>query len=755
VYYIPRETYFCSDYYAPERNLWLSTLDTEFDLFSNTTITTKMKHFYSILLFAILLGQTSVYGQKDWTLLVYIVGSDLESGSDAATADIQEMLSAGATSNVNVVYLTGGANKDGWRTSSSWVAADGQETQQSFIASNTNMATESNITEFINWGTSTYPATKTMLTFWNHGGDIRGYGFDEVSNQQLTVPKIQSAIANSDFIKGGGKFEVIGFDACLMATLEVQSAVAPFAKYFVGSEETEPGHGWDYVPLIQSMESMQDGAALGTTIVDGYKAQSEAEETQNVTLGVMDLSKIPDVVASLETLFNKVKADSKIRSLQQARGKAEEYSKSIKTPEYSEDMVDIGDLMKKLKVVDPTLAAEADAVLAAVTSAVLHNKKDMTRPLATGISLYLPHNVLVDEDETYNLLDNTYYPLDFSESIKNFVNDTYVPMAHSDDTPPSGEEDPFTFDDPARSAGNTSAIRISHDDDLEQVQVVLIEEFAEYPNEFILLGSSYPDTMILNADGSETYAYRWDEHWLGIDGYPAYVSDIHDFEVDGKSYTRIHIPAIQNPGTEEERDIIIAYRFDEDFNHELESIVPEVYGDSVMVIAKERIELQPGEQIQLLYEGFNEVTDEEFFVINEGEIIDIVNGNEDLHLEYDQLEVGTYHIGYLLMDHSQNDTIIFDRDVFEVSATSVVEGFLENDIKMYPNPANPNLTLEFEDFKDHFTVILTDMSGRRSFKQKFSNPTVSINTSNLSSGLYTIEIISGRKKYTDELIIQH
>ncbi len=107
------------------------------------------------------------------------------------------------------------------------------------------------------------------------------------------------------------------------------------------------------------------------------------------------------------------------------------------------------------------------------------------------------------------------------------------------------------------------------------------------------------------------------------------------------------------------------------------------------------------------------------------------------------------------MKTSQNDTLIFDRDVFEVSATSVVEGFLESGIKMFPNPADPVLTLEFEDFKDHFTVIMTDMSGRRTFKQKFTNPTVSINTSDISSGLYTIEIISGRKKYVDELIIQH
>ena len=41
-------------------------------------------------------------------------------------------------------------------------------------------------------------------------------------------------------------FELIGFDACLMGTLETANIVANYARYMIGSEENEPGSGWNF-----------------------------------------------------------------------------------------------------------------------------------------------------------------------------------------------------------------------------------------------------------------------------------------------------------------------------------------------------------------------------------------------------------------------------------------------------------------------------------------------------------------------------
>jgi hypothetical protein len=39
------------------------------------------------------------------------------------------------------------------------------------------------------------------------------------------------------------KFDIIGFDACLMSELEVYSSIHDYTKYIVASEELEPGNG--------------------------------------------------------------------------------------------------------------------------------------------------------------------------------------------------------------------------------------------------------------------------------------------------------------------------------------------------------------------------------------------------------------------------------------------------------------------------------------------------------------------------------
>ena len=43
------------------------------------------------------------------------------------------------------------------------------------------------------------------------------------------------------------QFEFVGFDACLMGTVETAGLMASYARYMVASQETEPGCGWEYM----------------------------------------------------------------------------------------------------------------------------------------------------------------------------------------------------------------------------------------------------------------------------------------------------------------------------------------------------------------------------------------------------------------------------------------------------------------------------------------------------------------------------
>lgn len=727
-----------------------------------------MRVFLALLVLSFLTFSQKAYAQMaDWTLLVYIVGSDLESGSGAATEDIGEMIAGGEfTDYVNVLVLTGGSNKPGWETPRSFIIQNGVQTELTFQPSNTNMATPGNVTEFINWGTQNYPATSYMLTFWNHGGDFRGYGWEESMDDHFSVPQIKQAVAASDFIQNGNKFDVIGFDACLMAAFEVQYMLKDFAYYYVGSEETEPGHGWDWQAIVTAAEAGNAlyGDEMGTIIVDSYLAHANDYGTTGITLGVMNLEEIPNLEAKLENLANAITSQSKVASLQQAVSATEEYGKAIQYPETSSDVVDLGDLMYKLKSIDPSLTTEADEVLAALGSTVVHQVNDMARPFASGISIYFPHNVLVNDAELDYVVQSEYSPLELPSTWKNFILNTYIPFVTSDNSAPNGLRKPehvVTRD--LTSDSCYSALTITHDSDLEHVQIVLVEEFDGVPDEYILLGSTIPDSIAYVNDSMDTYFYFWDEQWLGINGHPGYISDIHDYQLEDefgnlKTYQRVHIPAILNYETDGEKDIMMSYRIDEGFNVTLEGIFAEHTGGvQDRIVPKERINLQPGDQVQLLYEVFDEVTDEEYFVVDEDAVITIENGNSDLHLEHDQLEVGNYHIGYVLLDHSHNDTIIFDDTVFKV-VSSPVKDLTEVpvQIQLYPNPADEGVYIENLELESGpFVVRLADMNGRTVLEVQGSSDRLFLNTQHLPNGIYNASVIQGNKVFTEKIVIQH
>jgi hypothetical protein len=67
-------------------------------------------------------------------------------------------------------------------------------------------------------------------------------------------------------------FDLIGFDACLMSTLELAKAVKPSADYMLASESIEPTHGWDYVAFIGYASENPEASAeeIGRVIIDSY-----------------------------------------------------------------------------------------------------------------------------------------------------------------------------------------------------------------------------------------------------------------------------------------------------------------------------------------------------------------------------------------------------------------------------------------------------------------------------------------------------
>lgn len=60
---------------------------------------------------------------------------------------------------------------------------------------------------------------------------------------------------------GQQPLELVGFDTCLMATVDTAYTFCDLAKYLVASEETEPANGWYYSQWVGTLPAARHGRA--------------------------------------------------------------------------------------------------------------------------------------------------------------------------------------------------------------------------------------------------------------------------------------------------------------------------------------------------------------------------------------------------------------------------------------------------------------------------------------------------------------
>ena len=357
-----------------------------------------MKRIIAILV-AIMLCVTlcGVAGAEDsWTIFVYLCGADLESESSFATDNMQEMIDASAASNVRFVVQTGGAAE--WHNGASADELDRFEVvggvstivDRQPVAS---MGESTTLADFLRWGLAAYPSAHTGLVLWDHGsGSINGVCFDELSNQEsLTLRDIDTALSSVQGSLPGG-FDFIGFDACLMGTVETASILAPYAKYMIGSQELEPGTGWDYMAIGTCLAAnpSADAVTLGKAICDGFYEMCAANECENsATLALVDLSKMEALRSAFElyaqNLYEATDDEANFVPIVRAIISAENFGGNNRSEGYT-NMVDLGGLIAAGSVWSSNAKAARDALDAAIAYKV----QGTDHWQASGLSVYYP-----------------------------------------------------------------------------------------------------------------------------------------------------------------------------------------------------------------------------------------------------------------------------------------------------------------------------------------------------------------------------
>ncbi|MDR2655253.1 MAG: hypothetical protein LBC56_04145 [Oscillospiraceae bacterium] len=338
-----------------------------------------------------------------WAVYWYLCGSDLESGGGAASADLRELLEVALPDNIVFVIETGGAKE--WRTreiSSKNLGRyvyDKGGLYQVDEQPQANMGDTDTLVDFLSFCATNYPADHQAFIFWDHGGgSSSGVIFDEIYNfDSLSLNDIRTAFGSVyNLSEENPPFELVGFDACLMATLDTAQALSGVSKYMAASEESEPGNGWLYSGWAQDLAAnpAMGGDALGKSICDSYVAGCIKERSEDeITLSVIDVGKISKLVSACDIVGREILLNSNIDSgffsnFGRRAKKAENYGGNNKDQGYS-NMVDIGDLIKQ----SADLIENEDAVSSALADCVIYSVSGPRRSNASGLSCFYPYSV--------------------------------------------------------------------------------------------------------------------------------------------------------------------------------------------------------------------------------------------------------------------------------------------------------------------------------------------------------------------------
>ena len=350
-------------------------------------------------------------GTDSWLIYWYVCGSNLESDYGAATADIQEMLNSTIPTNVRVLLQAGGSNQ--WKNA---VIKSGQTNRLLYdteglheleITADADMGSADTLADFLRYGASNFNADHKVFIFWDHGGGSAfGVCHDERTENILSLNDIRSAFLSVySPSTENPPFELIGFDACLMATFDTANTLHGLTKFMVASEETEPGNGWEYAGWLNALgqNPAMGGDSLGRSICDTYYAGCKnAWSDDSATLSVINVSKMPMLRAAYDA-FNAEALRSSAQnprkffsSLGRSANRSENYGGNTRESAYY-DMVDIGDFAAKSGKLMPQTSQR---LIDAVNDAVVYKVNGAYRNNGAGISGFYPYD---GQDQIYGM----------------------------------------------------------------------------------------------------------------------------------------------------------------------------------------------------------------------------------------------------------------------------------------------------------------------------------------------------------------
>ena len=330
-------------------------------------------------------GASAAAPQAKWTVMVYMSGdNNLE---DYIVKDLElELGAAGSNANVQIVALADRGpgydkSRGDWQSTKLYHVTQGMTADSASAVADwgeRDMGNKQTLTDFVTWSKANYPADHYALYFWGHGWSWHpGWVMeDDTSNDTLDYDETKAAIPSLGFV------DVVGYDGCNMASLEIMDLWHGHATALTGSQEYVGWDGLEYDVFLNQLKA--NPAMSADQLAINGSASTLTDQTWSALAVDSRMNPLVTAVDQWGAALNTGLAANK-KAYTSAFGQTKSYWQAP----MDKDLYDLATQVNA-KVTDPTIRARGTAVLNAFPAVVLHERHLTRQAGSHGITIYGP-----------------------------------------------------------------------------------------------------------------------------------------------------------------------------------------------------------------------------------------------------------------------------------------------------------------------------------------------------------------------------
>lgn len=405
--------------------------------------------------------------KKDWTFIVYAAADN--NLRDFAPRNIKQMGSVGSNKNINILVHVDIRLSGQKKMTRRYVVKKGDTVQVEIPNEKLPMDSgdPQSLISACRWAITEFPAEHYALIFWNHGtgiidpygkrafntnnlmvfnpasgsfeldrsysyidliedsvSDPKGICWDDSTGNYLTNQKLEFAL-NEITTKylNGKKFDIIGFDACLMAMLEIAEIIKRYGDIMIASAEVEPGPGQRYDEALSlfhagSPDPKTFAIHWVNSFAKAYKVGGISLAFADYTQSALDMNEIEAVEQNIDKLGQQflegLATDPHSYKNMITVSRSKRNCTHFTEPTYIDLNHFYHNLLKQVNsgTVKGNLANDIRATLETgiklIKKAIIHNVSGPHLPGSSGITIYFPEKRIHPSYKKSNFAKNSW-----------------------------------------------------------------------------------------------------------------------------------------------------------------------------------------------------------------------------------------------------------------------------------------------------------------------------------------------------------